>query len=165
MIANTWEWTCDWYQARHLEEKQKACCVPHNPRGGKRQDSYDPAQPRIKIPRKVLKGGSHLCAKNYCYRYRPAARYPHPVDTSTSTSVSAALSEGKRTSMISAPRSPRCIFTAFLLASRGGGGRGGVGGGFASKMLSAKATERGLEAFDLSGTALRHPFHPMRIMP
>ncbi|MGZ5849660.1 MAG: formylglycine-generating enzyme family protein [Methyloceanibacter sp.] len=84
MIANTWEWTTDWYQPRHPEEKHKACCVPSNPRGGRRQDSYDPAQPRIKIPRKVLKGGSHLCAKNYCYRYRPAARYPHPVDTSTS---------------------------------------------------------------------------------
>jgi formylglycine-generating enzyme required for sulfatase activity len=25
-----------------------------------------------------------LCAPNYCQRYRPAARYPHPVDTSTS---------------------------------------------------------------------------------
>jgi formylglycine-generating enzyme len=84
MIANTWEWTADWYQARHPEERQKACCVPHNPRGGNQQDSFDPAQPRIKIPRKVLKGGSHLCAINYCYRYRPAARYPHPVDTSTS---------------------------------------------------------------------------------
>ena len=34
------------------------------------------------IPRKVIKGGSHLCAPNYCRRYRPAARYPQPVDTS-----------------------------------------------------------------------------------
>ena len=84
MIANTWEWTTDWYQPRHPAERQKACCVPHNPRGARKQDSYDPNQPKIKIPRKVLKGGSHLCAKNYCYRYRPAARYPHPVDTSTS---------------------------------------------------------------------------------
>jgi len=38
----------------------------------------------IKIPRKVLKGGSHLCAPNYCRRYRPAARHPQRVDTSTS---------------------------------------------------------------------------------
>jgi formylglycine-generating enzyme len=83
MIANTWEWTTDWYQPRHAEEKQKACCVPLNPRGGRKHDSFDPNQPTIKIPRKVLKGGSHLCAINYCYRYRPAARYPHPVDTST----------------------------------------------------------------------------------
>ena len=42
-----------------------------------------PAQPTIRIPRKVLKGGSHLCAPNYCRRYRPAARLPEPVDTST----------------------------------------------------------------------------------
>ena len=46
--------------------------------------SYDPRQPNIKIPRKVLKGGSHLCAPNYCRRYRPAARHAEPVDTSTS---------------------------------------------------------------------------------
>jgi len=32
----------------------------------------------------VIKGGSHLCAPNYCRRYRPAARMAHPVDTSTS---------------------------------------------------------------------------------
>ena len=49
-----------------------------------RRRSYDPCQPAIKIPRKVLKGGSHLCAPNYCRRYRPAARHPEPVDTSTS---------------------------------------------------------------------------------
>ena len=41
-------------------------------------------QPDIRIPRKVLKGGSHLCAPNYCRRYRPAARHAQPVDTSTS---------------------------------------------------------------------------------
>jgi sulfatase modifying factor 1 len=46
--------------------------------------SYDPAQPQIKIPRKVIKGGSHPCAPNYCRRYRPAARHAQPVDTSTS---------------------------------------------------------------------------------
>ena len=49
-----------------------------------RTASYDPRQPSIKIPRKVLKGGSHLCAPNYCRRYRPAARHAEPVDTSTS---------------------------------------------------------------------------------
>ena len=42
------------------------------------------ACPHIKIPRKVIKGGSHLCAPNYCRRYRPAARHAEPVDTSTS---------------------------------------------------------------------------------
>ena len=58
---------------------------PREPaRAAARSESYDPCQPQIRIPRKVLKGGSHLCAPNYCRRYRPAARHPEPVDTSTS---------------------------------------------------------------------------------
>ena len=56
MIGNAWEMTTDWYQ---------------------------PRQPEITIPRKVLKGGSHLRAPEYCRRYRPAARVPEPIDTST----------------------------------------------------------------------------------
>jgi sulfatase modifying factor 1 len=84
MIGNTWEWTRDWFEPRHPGEVTKACCVPANPRGGMETMSYDPHAPGLKVPRKVLKGGSHLCAPNYCQRYRPAARYPHPVDTSTS---------------------------------------------------------------------------------
>jgi formylglycine-generating enzyme len=82
-VGNVWEWTTDWYHPRHPDEKQKACCIPRNPRGGNEIESYDPSQPAIKIPRKVLKGGSHLCSHNYCRRYRPAARFPEPVDTST----------------------------------------------------------------------------------
>jgi formylglycine-generating enzyme required for sulfatase activity len=82
MIGNVWEWTTDWYRADH-EGEGRTCCVPHNPRGASEEESYDPCNPRIKIPRKVLKGGSHLCAPNYCRRYRPAARFPEPVDTST----------------------------------------------------------------------------------
>ncbi len=84
MIGNTWEWTTDFYVPRHPGEVQKACCIPRNPRGAGADESFDPAQPEIRIPRKVLKGGSHLCAPNYCRRYRPAARFPEPVDTSTS---------------------------------------------------------------------------------
>jgi formylglycine-generating enzyme len=84
MIGNVWEWTTDWYGNNHAPKKQGSCCIPQNPRGGHEEASYDPAQPEIRIPRKVLKGGSHLCAPNYCRRYRPAARFPHAVDTSTS---------------------------------------------------------------------------------
>jgi sulfatase modifying factor 1 len=83
MIGNTWEWTTDWYVPRHEGDAAKACCIPRNPRGPREDASFDPVQPEIKIPRKVLKGGSHLCAPNYCRRYRPAARFPEPVDTST----------------------------------------------------------------------------------
>jgi formylglycine-generating enzyme required for sulfatase activity len=83
MIGNVWEWTSDWYSPKHPTDAPKACCIPENPRGGRQDDSYDPRQPEIRIPRRVLKGGSHLCAPSYCRRYRPAARHAQPVDTST----------------------------------------------------------------------------------
>jgi len=84
MIGNVWEWTADFWSTSHPADAAKACCVPLNPRGAKEAESYDPAMPAIRIPRKVLKGGSHLCAPNYCARYRPAARHAEPIDTSTS---------------------------------------------------------------------------------
>jgi len=83
MIGNTWEWTTDWYSQKHTAEPTTPCCMPENPRGGPIEQSYDPCQPKIKIPRKVIKGGSFLCAPNYCRRYRPAARHAEPIDTST----------------------------------------------------------------------------------
>lgn len=83
MIGNVWEWTSDWFQNAHSSD-QKACCIPRNPRGGEESSSLDPCMPEIGIGRRVLKGGSHLCAPNYCQRYRPAARYAQPIDTSTS---------------------------------------------------------------------------------
>jgi formylglycine-generating enzyme len=65
---NVWEWTTDFWSNKHEGDAPKACCVPQNPRGGPESASFDPCQPDIRIPRKVLKGGSHLCAPNYCRR-------------------------------------------------------------------------------------------------
>lgn len=76
MIGNVWEWTTDWYAPSHAEGTP--CCG-----ADLRAASVDPNDPSA-IPRKVMKGGSHLCAPEYCRRYRPAARMAQPVDTSTS---------------------------------------------------------------------------------
>ena len=80
MAGNVWEWTDDWWSG-HTGDADKPCCVPHNPRGGDLDGSFDPAQPQFRVPRKVIKGGSHLCADSYCLRYRPAARRPQMIDT------------------------------------------------------------------------------------
>ena len=80
MAGNVWEWTEDWFQDH--AKVQLSCCTQINPTGGERERSSDPASDDG-IPRKVTKGGSYLCAPNYCRRYRPAARSAQPIDTAT----------------------------------------------------------------------------------
>jgi formylglycine-generating enzyme required for sulfatase activity len=72
MAGNVWEWTSDWWADDRTVE---SCCAA---------DSYDPNQHQFQIGRKVIKGGSFLCADSYCLRYRPAARRPQMVDTGMS---------------------------------------------------------------------------------
>ncbi|MDB5650043.1 MAG: hypothetical protein JWL62_1563 [Hyphomicrobiales bacterium] len=83
-IGNVWEWTGDWYSQTHQRVQIAPCCGACRPRDAREEDSFDPRQPSISIPRKVLKGGSHLCSPDYCRRYRPAARHAQPIDTSMS---------------------------------------------------------------------------------
>jgi formylglycine-generating enzyme len=68
MTGNVWEWTQDAFE---VSASESPCCAP----GGHQHEEF---------PRRVIKGGSHLCAPNYCLRYRPAARQSETVDTSTS---------------------------------------------------------------------------------
>ncbi|WP_431235265.1 formylglycine-generating enzyme family protein [Mycolicibacterium psychrotolerans] len=69
MIGNVWEWTTTRFSAHHLLNQKNGCCPP-------------PTEPDPAVSQ-ALKGGSHLCAPEYCHRYRPAARSPQSQDTST----------------------------------------------------------------------------------
>jgi formylglycine-generating enzyme len=83
MAGNVWEWTTDFFGSHRPAEEQHACCAPEKPYATTADESMVPGQPGAHIPRRVIKGGSHLCAPNYCLRYRPAARQSETVDTST----------------------------------------------------------------------------------
>jgi formylglycine-generating enzyme required for sulfatase activity len=86
MAGNVWEWTADFYRPSHPEAMTHACCGPSGPRINPHvatpDGSFNVGQPGEQFPRMVIKGGSHLCAPNYCLRYRPAARQAQTVETS-----------------------------------------------------------------------------------
>jgi arylsulfatase len=107
MIGNAWEWTTDWFSSDHEAGAANPCCVPHNPRGGAMEASYDPAQPDVRIPRKVVKGGSFLCTPDYCRRYRPAARHAQMIDSGMLLGGTSVVAAGALVSGAQAQQAPQ----------------------------------------------------------
>lgn len=83
VVGNVWEWTADAF-ANHPAHTDHACCAPRKPAGSTAEGVASAFVRTGHSIGRVIKGGSHLCAPNYCLRYRPAARQPQAVDTSTS---------------------------------------------------------------------------------
>jgi formylglycine-generating enzyme required for sulfatase activity len=81
VIGNVWEWTASIYSSQHSGSTGPRCC------GSSPSDGAEAKRPEEAIIGMdlsgdfVLKGGSYLCARNYCRRYRPAARLRHPADS------------------------------------------------------------------------------------
>jgi len=82
VTGNVWEWTQGSFTPRHPDDAAQPCCTPRHPRVDA-PVQLSLSEPGTHIPKKVIKGGSYLCAPNYCLRYRPAARQSEAVDTST----------------------------------------------------------------------------------
>ncbi|MGN6679978.1 MAG: formylglycine-generating enzyme family protein, partial [Streptosporangiaceae bacterium] len=83
MAGNVWEWTSDFFRPRHRAIEPTACCAAEHTLSTAATGAGS-AEPGSAIPRKVTKGGSHLCAPNYCHRYRPAARQAQAIDSAAS---------------------------------------------------------------------------------
>ena len=81
MAGNVWEWTSDFFTRRHPADAAKACCIPRNLRMAAPPE-FSATGPGTVVPRRVVKGRSHLCAPNHCLRYRPAGRQGEDVDSS-----------------------------------------------------------------------------------
>lgn len=79
MIGNVWEWTSDWYHVGYFKELARSS-VTVNPRGPEKP--YDPNEPYA--IKRVSKGGSFLCADDYCINYRPSARQGTAFDSGMS---------------------------------------------------------------------------------
>ena len=82
MIGNVWEWTDSWY-GPHEASSSGCCAGASEAQVNAREASIDPQSQHGSVPRKVVKGGSYLCAPSYCRRYRPAARMAQGIDTAT----------------------------------------------------------------------------------